>query len=39
MAGLATAKNPEYLEAAAQYPQDVLVGGEALQVSPAFLAP
>ena len=33
------ATNLEFLEAAAQYPQDVFISGEALQVTPTSMAP
>ena len=33
------ANNPEFLDAAQQYPQDVFVTGEILRITPAAFAP
>lgn len=33
------AQTPEFLTAACQYPRDVFLGGEILQLTPSFLAP
>lgn len=33
------AENVDFLGAAVQYPQDVFISGEALQLTPTFIAP